>query len=132
MWLIHWLGAKVVAIVHMPLPENVLGMLLLFSMLALGIIKPRYLQEAVNLLLTHFAFFFIPISVGLMAWGALIYKNGFVLVAALVLSALIAVGVTGQAMALTAVSTSFIAPAYVPFLLGLLGVLGVLGAPAGF
>jgi holin-like protein len=72
-----------------------MGMGLLFVLLASGLLRPHDIQEAVSLLLRHFAFFFIPISVGLMVWGALVVQHGIMLLCILLLSALVALATTG-------------------------------------
>jgi len=95
LWMIYRAGVFVVDMLHLPLPGNVVGMLLLFLLLAVGIVKPLQIEEAVQLLLKHFAFFFIPISVGLMAWGGLIQQSGFMLLGVLTVSAVAALVITG-------------------------------------
>ncbi len=95
LWLVFQAGTQLVARLHLHLPGNVVGMILLFILLMAEIIKPVHIQEAVNLLLKHFAFFFIPISVGLMSWSGLFYQNGVAIVTILTLSALVALIVTG-------------------------------------
>jgi holin-like protein len=95
LWAIFRVGAAVVQALHLALPGNVMGMIILFILLCLGIIKPSHVQETADLLLKHLAFFFIPISVGLMTWGALIYRSGLVLLAALGISAVVALAATG-------------------------------------
>jgi holin-like protein len=95
LWAIYRFGVFLVDTCHLAIPGNVMGMILLFLLLCLGIVKPRQIQEAADLLLKHMAFFFIPMSVGLMAWGALIYQSGLVLLAALAASAVVAICVTG-------------------------------------
>lgn len=95
LWGIYRLGVLLVDLLHLALPGNVMGMLLLFALLCLGVVKPSHIQEAADLLLKHLAFFFIPISVGLMTWGALIYRSGLSLLAILTASAVVALAATG-------------------------------------
>jgi holin-like protein len=95
LWLVFRCGAFLVAALHLALPGNVAGMLIMFTLLATGVVKPVHVEAGGGFLLKHFAFFFIPISVGLMAFGSLMRENGLTLLAILTASAAIGVVVTG-------------------------------------
>jgi holin-like protein len=95
LWLVFRLGALLVGILHLALPGNVAGMLLMFALLSTGVVKPAQIEAGGGFLLKHFAFFFIPISVGLMAFGSLMRQSGLTLLAILVASAAVGVVVTG-------------------------------------
>lgn len=72
-----------------PIPANVLGIALLFTLLATGVIKEEWIQLAVDFLLRHLVFFFVPVAVGLMSWGGVFSRYGWVLLAAIVISTLL-------------------------------------------
>jgi len=95
LWLIYSLSTWIVRYFHIPLPGSVLGMIVLFILLSAGIIKEQWLTAAVNPLLKHLAFFFIPIAVELMQWGDLFLKKGYLLFLPLVVSTLVALLATG-------------------------------------
>jgi len=95
LWLVYRLGGLLVGVLHLALPGNVAGMLLMFALLAAGVVKPAYIEVGGGFLLKHFAFFFIPISVGLMAFGPLMRQSGLTLLAILVASAAVGVLATG-------------------------------------
>ena len=76
LWLVFRCGTFLVAALHLSLPGNVAGMLLMFALLASGVVKPAWIETGAGFLLKHFAFFFIPISVGLMAFGSLMRQSG--------------------------------------------------------
>lgn len=90
LWVIYWLGNQITAFLHVPVPGNVMGMMLLFGLLASGIIKVEQLEVAGGYLLKHISFFFIPIAVGLMNWTTLFYQHSLWLSLAIVVSALLA------------------------------------------
>jgi len=98
LWLVFRLGTFLVQALHVALPGNVAGMLLMFLLLATGVVKPVHIEVAGGFLLKHFAFFFIPISVGLMAFGPLVRQSGAALLAILVTAAAVGVLVTGLAV----------------------------------
>ena len=95
LWLVFRCGSYLVGVLNLALPGNVAGMLLMFALLASGAVKPALIETGGSFLLKHFAFFFIPISVGLMAFGPLMRQSGLILLAILVLSAVVGVLVTG-------------------------------------
>ena len=51
----------------LPLPGNILGMLLLLLMLITGVIKVTQVESIANFFLEHLSFFFIPAGVGLIS-----------------------------------------------------------------
>jgi holin-like protein len=80
---------------HLPVPGNVLGMLVLFVLLSLGLVRETWIQEGATLLTKHLAFFFIPIAVGLMEWWPLFRIEGHWLLLALLVSTLATLLATG-------------------------------------
>lgn len=73
----------------LPVPANVLGIVILFLLLFSGIIKEEYVSEAATFMLKHLPFFFVPIAVGLMDWGGVFYDYGLVLLIAILVSSLL-------------------------------------------
>ncbi|WP_378953357.1 CidA/LrgA family protein [Pelosinus sp. sgz500959] len=100
LWIVYYLSTLVVETFHLPIPGSVLGMLSLFGLLSAGIIKEKWIATAANPLLKHLAFFFIPIAVGLMEWGDLLTQKGHLLFLPLVISALVALIMTGKTVQL--------------------------------
>ena len=64
---ICFLGELLHKLLRIPIPGNILGMIILFICLCLSIIKLEMIKEISNFLLDHLAFFFIPSGVGLIA-----------------------------------------------------------------
>ena len=95
LWVVFRCGSYLVDLLNLALPGNVAGMLIMFGLLASGAVKPAWIEAGGGFLLKHFAFFFIPISVGLMAFGPLMRQSGMSLLAILLLSAVAGVVVTG-------------------------------------
>nr|WP_263326138.1 CidA/LrgA family protein [Neobacillus sp. Marseille-Q6967] len=81
---------------HWKVPGNVIGMIILLGLLWLKIIKVDQIETTANWLLKHLGFFFIPISVGLMTLGAVIVKNGLLLLFILFISAFIGLITAGK------------------------------------
>ena len=86
LWGIYAIGKWLTEALALPVPANVVGVVLLFALLCLGVVKLEYVAETADFLLRHLVFFFIPIAVGLMDWGGVFYQYGFVLLAAVAVS----------------------------------------------
>ncbi|MFA9397869.1 MAG: CidA/LrgA family protein [Clostridiaceae bacterium] len=66
------IGLALELIFNLPIPATVIGLILLFLGLQIGIVKVEMIQELCDFLLSNMAFFFIPAGVGLMtAFGVL-------------------------------------------------------------
>ncbi|RNC29255.1 MAG: Holin-like protein CidA [Candidatus Dichloromethanomonas elyunquensis] len=85
LWVIYQSGNFLAKISHLPVPGNVLGMVLLFILLLTGVIPIAWVEDGADLLLKHLAFFFIPIAVGLMQWIGLFELSGVQLISAIFL-----------------------------------------------
>ncbi|MFS0728252.1 CidA/LrgA family protein [Paenibacillus sp. 1P07SE] len=57
---------------NIPLPGNVIGMLMLLAALRLGWVKLEWMKDAAQLLLSHMMLFFAPIVVGTMVYADVI------------------------------------------------------------
>ena len=83
---IYQVGDLVVRWTGLPIPGNVVGILLLYVLLNLGLIPLEYVQDAADFLLRHLVFFFIPVAVDLMNWGGVFYRYGLMLALAIITS----------------------------------------------
>jgi holin-like protein len=102
LWVIFAVSSAVVARRGLRIPGNLVGLGLLFVLLSAGIVKERWVSGATTLLTRHLAFFFIPITVGLMGLTDVVVANGAAIVITLVVSALLGIcvaGFTSQALA---------------------------------
>ena len=94
-WAIFAVSNVVVTRLHLRVPANIIGMLLLFALLCTGIAKERWVSPAAGLLTRHLAFFFIPVAVGLMDCGGLLWPVGHWLLLAIVVSSVSGMVVSG-------------------------------------
>jgi holin-like protein len=95
LWTINKAGYLAVSSLHVPLPGNVAGMLLLLALLCTGVVPARLFERSSTLLARHLAFFFVPIAVGLMDLGPTVVSYGWQLLLVLVGSAAVGLCVTG-------------------------------------
>jgi holin-like protein len=93
---IYLAGNRIVVLVGLPIPGNVVGVALLYLLLNLGLVKLKHVQDAADFLLKHLVFFFIPVTVDLMNWGSVFFRYGLALAAAIVVSTLLTFVATGR------------------------------------
>jgi holin-like protein len=89
LWGIYLFSDALVTLTALPVPANVLGILILFGLLCLGVIRLEQVEGMADFLLKHLVFFFIPIIAGLMEWGGIFREHGPALVSAIVVSSLL-------------------------------------------
>jgi holin-like protein len=95
LWGLNWAGVWVVEKTALPIPGNLVGMVALYALLALGIVKLAWFEAAGSFLIRHLAFFFVPITVGLMDAGGLFATHGFAILFILAASAGIGILLAG-------------------------------------
>ena len=88
LWAIYLLSDFLVALTGLPIPASVLGIIILFGLLCLGVIKLEQVEGMADFLLKHLVFFFIPIVAGLMEWGGMFKAHGLTLAFAIAVSSL--------------------------------------------
>jgi holin-like protein len=93
---VHRMGLWITGTLHLPLPGNVVGMLLLLALLCFGVVPVRLVEQGAGLLTRHLAFFFVPIAVGLMNMGSVFLANGIALLCLLAASAGAGICITGS------------------------------------
>ncbi|WP_129600530.1 CidA/LrgA family protein [Anaerophilus nitritogenes] len=90
------LGEWIHRMLSIPIPGSILGMLILFTLLVLNIIKLEWVENCADFLLKHLAFFFIPSGVGLIAALELLKKNWIPLFIIIFISTIVVMGITGK------------------------------------
>jgi holin-like protein len=80
---------------HLPIPGNILGMIILFILLCTKVVEVDNISNVTNFLLDHLAFFFIPAGVGLMASMGIIKSTWWQLLVVCLLTTSIIIAVTG-------------------------------------
>jgi holin-like protein len=90
------LGFWIVARTGVPIPGNLVGMVALYALLSLGIVKLAWVEEAGSILIRHLAFFFVPITIGLMDMGPLFATNFIGIAVTLTASAAIGLLLAGR------------------------------------
>ena len=92
---IYLLGELLAGSLNLPIPGNILGMIILFVLLCTKIVKVDNISNVTNFLLNHLAFFFIPAGVGLMTSIGIIKSTWLQLLIVCLSTTTIIIGVTG-------------------------------------
>lgn len=87
-------------LLHVPLPPNVIGLILFTAALFLGIVKLAWVEEAATFLLKHMFLFFAPLVVGVVAFLPWIGAHPVLFLAGLLVSTAAVILVTGGVTAL--------------------------------
>ena len=92
----YLIGVLLQDIFNLPVPGNVLGMLLLFLLLYFKVIKVEQIKTISNFFLDHLAFFFIPAGVGLISSFSVIKDIWLQLLLVCFITTIITMVVTGR------------------------------------
>ena len=88
LFLFNVLGIRLHDYAHIPLPGNVLGMLLLLAALSTRLVKLSWIEQPADLLLRHMMLFFVPVIVAVMPLFPALAANALPISAGLLLSTL--------------------------------------------
>lgn len=91
----YYMGVSIVALLHVPLPGSVIGLLLLALALNFKIIKVEYIQDGAGFLIGVLTLFFIPATVGVIDYPELFSTTGLLIMLAVIASTLISIYITG-------------------------------------
>lgn len=80
---------------HIPLPGNLVGMLLLTLALCMGWVKMDWVEQAGSFLIRHMLLFFVPIIVGVASYLNVFTQNPLPIVLSMILGPLLVMLVTG-------------------------------------
>ena len=80
---------------HLPLPGNLVGMLLLLVLLVTRVVRLEWTEATAGIFNRHLAFFFVPIAVGLLAFGDLFRESGPGILVAIIVGTAVGIAVTG-------------------------------------
>lgn len=94
--LVTLLGDFLYTYMNLPIPGNVVGMLLLLFLLLTGILELSMIEEVSNFMLKHLSFFFIPAAVGLITCFSVLEGKWTALVIISIVSTFIIAVVTGM------------------------------------
>ncbi len=89
------IGEGVTEIFHLPIPGNVLGMLVLTASLMLGIVRLDQVKPVADGLVKHLALLFVPPGVGLLLYGDLLQDAWLPIGLSVSVSTIIVISIVG-------------------------------------
>lgn len=97
LFIFSYIGTVIQNLFHLIIPGSIIALLLLFICLCLKIVSVKYIENGAGFLLSTLMLFFIPSTVGIMNYPALISIQGALLVAAVLTSTIITIAIAGSA-----------------------------------
>ena len=98
---ICWISVILENYLPFPIPAAVIGLILLFFCLAVGILKVEHIKEKSEFLLGNMAFFFVPAAVGIIKYFDVLRESLFSILIITVVSTVITFVVTAYSIRLT-------------------------------
>lgn len=92
---IYLIGEFISKGLSLPIPGNILGMLILLTLLCTKVIKVEKIESISNFFLDHLAFFFIPAGVGLITSFDSIKDSLILIIILCIITTSIVIVVTG-------------------------------------
>lgn len=92
---IYLVGELIVSLTHIPIPGNIIGLLLLLLGLCTKVIKVNQVETVANFFLDHLAFFFLPAGVSLMNSFGIIKANIIQIIIVCIITTAIIIASTG-------------------------------------
>ena len=92
---ICFLGEILNRFLGIPIPGNVLGMIILLAGLVTKVIKLSYIEDISEFLLKHLAFFFVPAGVGIISSLDILKGNWISILAIVFISTVLVTAATG-------------------------------------
>jgi holin-like protein len=89
-------GYALASALHLPLPGNVLAIVVLYTLLATKLVRLEWLDRGATLITTNLVLFIVPLAVGLMTFGDVLVREGAPLIAVLLVSLGCGIVVTGR------------------------------------
>ncbi|MDU4091651.1 MAG: CidA/LrgA family protein [Pantoea sp.] len=90
-----FIGAQqLVSWLHLPLPANIVGMLMLLALLALRVMPLKWVKAGGNWLLAEMLLFFVPAVVAVVNYGDLLKAEGWRICVVIALSTLMVLAAT--------------------------------------
>ena len=90
-----WLLADTaVRTLHLPLPANLTGMLLLLACILLGVVKAQWFEAGARWLLAEMLLFFVPAVVAVVNYQELLLQEGWRIMGVLLVSTTLVLGTT--------------------------------------
>ncbi|MBW8349767.1 CidA/LrgA family protein [Bacillus sp. IITD106] len=96
LYLIFLLGSWIQKTLNLFIPGSIIGMLILFTLLATGIFKQEWIEKGSFLLIKYLPLLFLPVTVGIMNFPELFNGKGVLLIFVILTSTALVMIFTGR------------------------------------
>ncbi|RXI98632.1 CidA/LrgA family holin-like protein [Anaerobacillus alkaliphilus] len=84
-------GKWIQMVLGLMIPGSIIGMILFFIILLLGLFPTRWFENGSELMLSHMPFMFLPVTVGIVNYFSLFQGKGLLLVVVVLVSTMIVI-----------------------------------------
>ncbi|MBU5435728.1 CidA/LrgA family protein [Pseudoflavonifractor sp. MSJ-37] len=98
---ICWVSQVIEKLLPIDFPASVIGMILLFLLLSIGVLKIEHIREKSDFLLANMAFFFIPAGVSVINYFDVLKSSLLPLLAICVITTVVTFAATAYSIKLT-------------------------------
>lgn len=92
----YWVGDLIQHSFHLPVSGSILGLLLLFTCLLIGVIPEKWIETGTGFFQKYMPIFFIPSTVGIMNYLNLFTGKGLMLIPIVVVSSAITLAIAAM------------------------------------
>jgi holin-like protein len=96
LYVIYLIGVYIQQALHLFIPGSIIGMLLLFMLLFLKIVKLKWLDHGAQWLISHLPLFFLPVTVGIITFVPIFAGKGFFIIVIVLVSTFLVMITTGK------------------------------------
>ncbi|WP_410512708.1 CidA/LrgA family protein [Paenibacillus sp. BR2-3] len=83
------------SLLHLPIPGSIFGMVLLFILLELGVVRLSWVEMGASWLLAELLLFFVPSAVGIMKYVTVLETDGLRVLAVVVIGTFVVMSCSG-------------------------------------
>src|SRR5690625_3794410 len=80
LFFIYYVGVFIQNLFQLFIPGSVIGLILMFLLLATGILRAKWMKAGATYMMNHLVLFFIPATVGILNYYTLFAGKGFFLI----------------------------------------------------
>lgn len=95
LYIFSLVGTWIKDLFNLSVPGSVVGLLLLFILLMINVIKLEWIEDGAQFLISNLVFFFIPATVGVMNYFDLFKGKGILLILVVLISTILVMGISG-------------------------------------
>lgn len=93
--IMYIIGSAIQQYFNLFVPGSIIGLILMFTLLAMGLFKVKWIEVGAEFMMKHLVIFFIPAVVGAINYYELFIGRGSLLIVTTVISTILVMGIAG-------------------------------------